>query len=229
MRLAVLSDVHGNLAALEAVLRDMAARGVDGAVHLGDLVGWGADARAVVERVHAEGVPGVAGNWDLAVLCPDPDEAWTRFLAGVAPEAARPVLGRTREELGESHRECLRGFPAQMRIQEGALSLLLAHGSPDSPTEGLSEQTPEARLRELLDRTGVDILLVGHTHRPLARKVGGGLLLNPGSVGRPADGDPRASYLVLDTEGELTIQAVRVEFGVETRRSDGVALPLPCR
>lgn len=217
MRLAVLSDIHGNLAALEAVLADAARRGIDGTVHLGDLVGWGPEPGAVVDRVQTLGLTGVAGNWDLAAAHPDPDGGWQRYLAPVAPAAAREALDRTRAELTPGQVEFLRGLPAQLRIEEGDQTLVLAHASPENPCEALGSHTPEERLRALFEGTGAEVLVVGHTHLPLARELAPWLLLNPGSVGRPDPADPRASYLVLDTEHGFTAQHVRVEFPVETK------------
>lgn len=195
MRLAVFADVHGNLDALDAVLRDAAARGVDGAVHLGDLVGAAGAAAGVLRRVRGEGIPGVAGEGDLAALREG--------------EAA----GLVEEDL-----DLLRNLPAQFAVREGAVTFLCAHASPRGPQDPSPAELSDEALARLLEGCGADVLLVGHTHRPLVRRVGERLLLNPGSVGRPGD-DPRPAYLVLDTGAGLEVAHVRVQLAIERTRA----------
>lgn len=216
MRIAVLSDIHGNLAALEAVLGDLAGRGVEGAYHLGDLVGFGPQPNEVIRRLRDEGIDGVAGNFDLGVSHPNPAEALQRHFPSPPPPAAVAALERARREVTDESLEFLGALPVLRRIEEGRQSYLFAHGSPDSVLEGLTDQTPESRLLDLFGTHGADVLVTGHTHVPLVRECGDHLLLNPGSVGRPLDGDPRAAYLVLDSEQGFSVEQVRVEFDVAT-------------
>ncbi len=184
MRIALLADVHGDLEALEAVLRDAERRGAEGVVHLGDLAG-GADPGGVVARVRADGLTGVVGDADLEALA--------------APGTSEEV----RSFLGD--------LPAQLLLQEGDTAFLLVHASPEGARQGLDETTPEARLEHIFGTTGVQVIVCGHTHRPLARRVGERVLLNPGCVGRGLGSDPRPSYLILDTEGGLAALHVRVD------------------
>ena len=227
MRLAILADIHANLPALEAVLRDVAGRGVEGLLHLGDLVGYGPHPEAVVARVREQEIAGVVGNYDLAVCHPDAEEGAARYLRPDLSGVGWQTYRWTRARVGAATREVLSSLPAQLHIEEGARSFLLTHGSPERPDEYLLPDTPEARLRELFEGSGADVLVVGHTHLPQAREVGNRLLLNPGSVGNPKDGDPRASYLILDTERGLTAEHVRVEFDVETVAAESVDSGLP--
>jgi predicted phosphodiesterase len=104
---------------------------------------------------------------------------------------------------------------------------LFTHGSPEEPSESLSPHTPEQRLGQIFEATGAHVMIVGHTHLPGAREIGGRLLLNPGSVGMPSHGDGRASYLVLDTENGLAAEHIRVEFDVETAVRESVTSGLP--
>ncbi len=200
MRLAVFADVHGNIGALEAILEDADRRGAEGAVHLGDLVGQQEDAgsaEAVVRLLRQRGVPGVVGDRDLAYLeDPPPSDS----------HGSPPV------------QEFLRNLPAQLAYEEGGLRLLFAHASPEGPEEGGLAELPEADLHRFLERCGADVLVVGHTHRALARRAGNRLLLNPGSGGCLGDpGDPRVSYLLLDTAAGLEVSHVRIQIGVESR------------
>lgn len=227
MRIAVLSDIHGNLVALEAVLRDVAGRSVEDLLHLGDLVGYGPRPDEVVDRVRREGITGVVGNYDLAVCHPDVEEGRARFLKPSLSEVGRRTYLWTRERVRDETRAFLKALPAQLRVQEGEVDYLFTHASPERPNEYLLPETPAERLRELFDASGADVLVSGHTHLAGAREVDGRLLLNPGSVGKPKDGDPRASYLVLDTENGLQAEHVRVEFDVETVVAESVHSGLP--
>lgn len=223
----MLSDIHGNIVALEAVLADAARRRVEGFLHLGDLVGYGPRPREVVARVRAEGMAGVAGNYDLAVCHPDSPVGEREFLMpGISP-AARRVYRWTRDRVGEEERVFLGALPAQLRVQEGDTCYLFAHGSPERANEYLSAETPERRLRELFAGSGADVLVVGHTHVPQLREVEGRLLLNPGSVGMPKDGDPRAAYAILDSREGLAVERIRVEFDVASVTAESVDFGLP--
>jgi putative phosphoesterase len=227
VRIAVLSDVHGNLVALEAVLRDVGRRNVEEMLHLGDLVGYGPRPEETVARVRAEGLSGVVGNYDLAVCHPDSDEGLAAYLKASISEVGRQTYLWTREHVSEETRGYLRAQPAQLRVEEGERVFLFTHASPERPNEYLVPETPEERLTHLFAGTGAHVLVVGHTHVPQVREVGDCLLLNPGSVGKPKDGDPRASYLVLDTDAGLRVEHVRVEFDVERVVADSIRSGLP--
>ncbi|MDF1553096.1 MAG: metallophosphoesterase family protein [Deferrisomatales bacterium] len=229
MRLAILADIHANLPALEAVLRDVAGRGVEGVLHLGDLVGYGPHPDAVVARVREQQIGGVVGNYDLAVCHPDAREGAQQYLRPDLSEEGWRTYCWTRERVGAATREVLATLPAQLRIEEGERVFLFTHGSPERPNEYLRPETPEPRLQELFEGSGADVLVVGHTHLPQAREVGSRLLLNPGSVGNPKDGDPRASYLILDTDRGLTVEHMRVEFAVETVGAERVDSAFPAQ
>jgi putative phosphoesterase len=228
LRIAVLSDIHGNFPALDAALRDAAQRDVEGVVHLGDLVGYGPRPDEVVDRVRVEGISGVVGNYDLAVCHADAEGGRTRYLKPSLSAVGNRTYLWTRGRLRAETLTFLENLPAQIRIREGPTEFLLTHGSPERANEYLLPETPEERLRELFEATGVQVMVVGHTHVPQAREVGDRLLLNPGSVGKPTDGDPRASYLILDTERGLTAEHVRLEFDVETVAVESVDFGLPC-
>lgn len=192
MRLAVFGDLHGNLAALEAVLRDAELRGADGVVHLGDLLGDGPDAQdaAVVRLLRQHGIPGVAGDAELDRL----------ERIGVEPTDA-PDPSEQAEVEG-----FLRALPAQLAVEEGDLRFLFAHASPEGPTEEGLGDLPEGDLLRFLEECGADVLTVGHTHRPLVRRAGPRLLLNPGSAGCAES----ISYLLVDTSEGLQVSHVRL-------------------
>ena len=227
MRLAVISDIHANIVALEAVLKECGARGVEGILSLGDLVGHGPRPNEVVARVKAHGISGIAGNYDLAVCHVDAARGAAEYLKSPISEAAMQTYLWTREKTSLESLEYLAGLPASLCIDEGEISFQFVHGSPAAPNEYLYPQGGEERLEKLLSDANVDVLVAGHTHLPMARRVGERLVLNPGSVGRPKDGDPRASFIVLDTENGLRVEHIRVIFDVESVVKDCVISGLP--
>jgi predicted phosphodiesterase len=219
MRIAVISDVHSNLLALDAVLAQAGA--VDAVWHLGDIVGYGPEPDAVVERLASVGALGVRGNHDAAA-CGGAEIDWFN------PDA-RSAMEWTRAVISDQTRSWLGGLPE--RREEADFTLV--HGSGRDPT--WEYVTSAAAARESLAVTLTRHGLNGHTHIPAAflesdertARAGpdsgpgdptigldrGRLLLNPGSVGQPRDGDPRASYLILDI-GAGTASWRRVAYDV---------------
>jgi len=203
MRVAVLSDIHANLVALDAVLASIGT--VDAIWHLGDVVGYGPEPDAVVERLREHGASGVRGNHDLAAIGGDEIE-WFN------PDARRAIEW-TQARIAPATRDWLAGLPE--RSVDGQFTLV--HGSPRDPT--WEYITDAAVARANLAALATPLGLHGHTHVPIVfredagrietiapgdgstlRLDGSRALVNPGSVGQPRDGDPAASYLLLDTE-----------------------------
>src|SRR5215210_6505666 len=202
MRIAVLSDIHANLAALDAVLGALGS--VDAVWHLGDVVGYGPEPDGVVERLASVHAVGVRGNHDAAA-CGGREIEWFN------PDA-RAAMEWTRDAIGTTTREWLERLPE--RHVDGEFTLV--HGSPRDPTWEYITSVPVARAN--LAVLGTRYGLHGHTHVPIVYREDDGSvealspadgssvalgdrpsLINPGSVGQPRDGDPSASYLVLDT------------------------------
>jgi len=208
-RLGVISDVHGNLDALRAVLDDARKNGVAGFLNLGDMVGYGAYPEEVVRELSGDLFLSVAGNFDLKVL--DAARSSQRPKAGSAKET---VVSMAAGELSEDSLKFIGSLPPELRLEVLGKRLLLVHASPADPDEHIGPETGEARLAELARTADADIVMVGHSHKPLVRKVKGVLFLNPGSVGRPGDHDPRASYAILDT-GDFSVRQRRVGYDVE--------------
>lgn len=226
MRLAVISDIHGNLPALEAVLEDMAAIGVEAVYHLGDLVGYNPFPEEVVALIREQGLPGVVGNYDLAVAAEVPDPV-AEFLNPAITEMGRAIYQWTRERVSEETRDYLRGLPPYLSLTLNGRRLLLTHGSPRHVREYLRPWLTDAELAPVVGEISEDVLLVGHTHIPMVRQVAGKWLFNPGSVGFPKDGDPRASYALLEVEAEVRVEIRRVAYEVErtARALLGAGLP----
>jgi diadenosine tetraphosphatase ApaH/serine/threonine PP2A family protein phosphatase len=214
MRVAVLSDIHSNLIALDAVLAH--AGSVDLLWHLGDVVGYGPEPDEVVARLSGIGAVGVRGNHDSAALG-GPEIEWFN------PEA-RAAAEWTRDRISEPTRAWLDDLPERLTIDPFSL----VHGSPLDPLREYIASLSSARAN--LTALPTPYGLHGHTHVPIAFVDGRSrivltepddgttmtlddraTLLNPGSVGQPRDGDPRASYLVLDTD-HASVTWHRVEY-----------------
>jgi putative phosphoesterase len=190
-RVAVIGDVHGNLAALEAVLDDIGRQGVDAVLCTGDLVNYGPEPSAVIDRVLEVATVCVAGNHDLLLARWDGEPLATRRGRDMAVEEA--CVRWTSAHLRKPDRTRLAALPGDAVWR----SLLVVHGSPRSADDYVFPDAGAARWAELAAATGARgcaALVMGHTHLPLQVVWEGIALFNAGSVGWPKDGDPRAAY-----------------------------------
>ncbi len=218
MRLGVISDLHANLPALEAVLEALRGEGVDEVLLLGDLVGYGPHPKQVIRKVLDKGLSAIAGAWDLRVAYPMP---------GAVPEGVgRATLEWTRAQLSEKEIAYLRTLRASHRRTYGDKRLVAFHGTPGRPEEQLDFQGPARTFQGLMDRYGARILLLGGRHLPLLRRVGQGLVADPGSVGLSLSGEPGADALVVDTES-LEVKALKVPYDLGPLLFDLRAWDLP--
>ena len=213
MKIALVADIHANLPALEAVLAHAQGQGVNKVWNLGDLVGYGASPDEVVQRLRKSEVLSIIGNYDLKVL--EFKEKRKKWQKKKHPDKY-VAFEWTYEHLSKKNRQYLRFLSQEIRLKVKGKRILLTHGSPASNEEPLTPETPEERLRELGKIAKADVIVCGHSHRPLARRLDGLWYVNPGSVGRPDDGDPRAAYAVLDiSSDELAVQHFRVDYDVQ--------------
>ena len=223
MRLVVVSDVHGNLAALEAVIADVSLMSPDVVVQAGDAAVLGPRPAEVVDRLRELAWPGVIGNtdqmlWDASVQREQLRRApklrsWLEVLFGVlGPWAA--------ERLGEERIGWLRSLALEWRLS----GVRVLHASP---TDLWRAPMPDADDAELVETYGGDtggFAIYGHIHRPFVRELGGITVGNSGSAGLPWDGDWRPSYLLLD-DGKAVVR--RVEYDLERERLDLVRSGFP--
>ena len=206
MRLAIISDVHANPAALAAVLTDSADHGVDDVVHLGDLVGYNSLPRETLALIRARRIRGVHGNHDLM--------ACDRLSGDHCGPLARKAIAWTRKALTPEERAYLAELPGELRLDGGVICVHSILGDPVGRVQ-TSARFHEAFLELQRFDPALDICCTGHTHRAGAVEIGpDGVLrhigaevhltpgsfwfVNPGSVGQPRDADPRAAYAVLD-------------------------------
>ena len=210
MRIAVVSDVHGNLAAFEAVLADLRETAPDLVFHGGDLPHGGAHPAEIVDHIRDLNWLGVVGNTDEMLFDP---ESLTRF-AHSSPHletmwnAIAEMAAWTRDTLGEERMRWLRAIPHRL-VYEG---MALVHASPETTWRALGPEAGDEELEAAYSPLGKTMAVYGHIHRPFVRRMRALTIANAGSVGLPYDGDRRASYLMLD-DGEAQIR--RVEYNVE--------------
>lgn len=209
MRVALLADVHANLHALEAVLGEVRTAGCSALWVAGDWVGYGAFPDETVTLLRAAGALGVAGDMDREVLA-----AIAESLPANAPAEKGAALAWTAGVLSPTTIAFLGELPEQRRVLLGtAGEALLVHGSPAAIDEHLWPHTPDERLVELARLAAATLVVCGHTHTQMDREAAGTRFLNPGSVGRPGDGDPRAAWALLRVdEGAHGFEPRRVSY-----------------
>jgi predicted phosphodiesterase len=215
-RLAALSDVHGNAAALEAVLADIARERPDAIAVAGDLALNGPEPAMVLDVLRGLADGGalvVAGNTDIAVADFDFAAAFPWMTDGV-PDAIVDAAEWTHDALGDDRIDWLRRLPAERRwrADDGTL-VLICHGSPGSQTGGFEQGLDPAVTIERVARTDARVIVCGHTHMPEVRDLGWKVIVNDGSAGYVFDGDPTASWALIDIEdGDVRAEIRRTTF-----------------
>ena len=217
VRLGLISDLHGNLLALEAVLEDLERSEIDRLVCLGD-VAAGPEPRATIERLQELACPVVVGNWDCWLLEGMPQ------LPGEAGPKLRDQGDWSAAQLGEPEQAFLAGLPPHVEINLDGAAVLCVHGSPRSNTDDIRATTPDGELAEMLAGTEPAFLAAGHTHVQLARQHGATLIVNPGSVGLPFNSwppngalrvSPWAEYAILTIDdGLISTELRRIAYDI---------------
>ena len=218
-RIAVLSDVHGNATALEAVRKALKKEKPDAVVVAGDLVMNGPEPAAAVDALRsmeADGATIVQGNTDVAVADFDYSAAFPWFTDGV-PDAHRAAAEWAHDELGDDRLGWLRRLPAERRLMLEETMVLACHASPGSQTQGFDAQLDPSVVLERISRTDARVICCGHTHLPEVRDLGWKVIVNDGSAGWIFDGDPTASWALVEIDGDsVTAEIRRVEFDTMT-------------
>jgi putative phosphoesterase len=214
MRIALLGDVHGNVAALDAALAEIEAARPDAIAITGDLVMNGprpADVLARVRALDAAGAYVVQGNTDIAVADFDFSAAFP-WLDEV-PAAHRAVAEWTHDQLADDDLAYLRRLPAERRIRVDDLLVLVCHASPGSQTDGLPVDLDPSVTIQRITRTDARAIACGHTHVAEVRDFGRRLIVNPGSCGYAFDGDAGAAWALLTVDGDdLTAELRRTAY-----------------
>ncbi len=225
MKIALFSDIHANLPALEAFFDDVETRSPDALYCLGDLVGYNVWPNEVVAEIRKRRIPTIAGNYDYGVAR-NIDDCGCAYKTDEERAMGQVSISFTNGLMHDREREYLRSLPAHIRLDfqlnNDRISMLLVHGSPRRINEYLFEDRDEKSLLRIMEQADADIMCFGHTHRPYHRILGSGPepgrfrhAINTGSVGKPKDGDPRGCYVLLTIDAASSVfaqESIRVEF-----------------
>ena len=222
MRVAIVSDIHGNLTAFEAVLADLRDASPDLILHGGDLGDNGSSPVEVLDRLRDLAWPGVFGNTDEMLFHPP---SLTRFADGSPQlramwDAVEEMAAYGRAKIGEERLAWLRALPREQVLDDFAL----VHASPQTAWRSPMDNASDGDLQSVYGPLQRPVTVYGHIHRPYVRAVGAITVANSGSVGMPHDGDQRASYLLLD-DGRPSIRRVAYDLDRELKMLAGSGLP----
>ena len=226
MRIALFSDVHANLPALEACLKNIEEQKPDAIYCLGDLVGYNIWPNEVINEIRKRCIPTIAGNYDQGIGLMS-DECGCAYKTNDEKEMGKISISYTNSIVTTEERKYLRTLPAHIRVEfqlnNDKLNLLLVHGSPRKINEYLFEDRDEKSLWRIMEEADADIMCFGHTHKPYLKILPAEPIenthyryaINIGSVGKPKDNNPKGCYAILTINAEssiITKDAVRVEF-----------------
>lgn len=223
MKYALISDIHANLPALQAVLADIASKQIANVYHLGDLVGYAPWPNETVELLRDWGIEGICGNYDSTVAT-DYKHCGCRYEDPHQEELSHVSYAWTRENVSPETKAALGMLPFRLDLTPlgGHVSgprVILVHGTPTLNTLYWTEDRSNDFCLDMArhaDARQGDVIAFGHTHLPWTREIEGIHFVNTGSVGRPKDGDWRAGYVILDITPEATsIEFARVEYDVK--------------
>jgi len=246
MVIALFSDIHANLPALEAALTDIDGRKPDAIYCLGDLVGYNIWPNEVINTIRKRGIPTIAGNYDFGIGRTS-DDCGCAYKTDEEKAMGKVSIAYTNEIVKPDERQYLRTLPAhislEFQLNNDKLNLLLVHGSPRRINEYLFEDRDEKSLMRILKDANADIMCFGHTHKPYHRilrqeeegKVHYRHAINIGSVGKPKDGNTRGCYVMLTIdeksgitdEHSVQVEFIRFQYDVEKAATAVEGSPLP--
>jgi putative phosphoesterase len=225
---AIITDIHGNLPALEASLAAIEEIDVDGVYCGGDLVGYGPHPNEVCALIAKRGIPTIYGNYDYAIAR-DLDDCGCAYVTQHDRELGQQSVAWTLAHTDERSKDFMRGLPFDLRFDLGEQRVRLVHGSPRKVNEYLFEDKPARTFERIAAGADCDVLVFGHTHKPWIHEYGGVLFVNCGAVGKPKDGDPRAAFAILelDDTGRIRASIERVDYdaGAVAREVEAAGLP----
>jgi putative phosphoesterase len=227
-RVAVITDFHGNLPAIDASLKAIDAIGVDAIYCGGDLVGYGPHPNEVCRLIEERGFPTIYGNYDYAIGR-DLEDCGCAYVTQHDRELGQQSVAWTLAHTDQRSKDFMRGMPFDLRFELGSQRVRLVHGSSRKVNEYLFEDKPARTFERIAAGADCDVLVFGHTHKPWIHEYGGVLFINCGSVGKPKDGDPRAGFAILELDDTSQIRASieRVPYDAEAVARDVEAAGLP--
>jgi putative phosphoesterase len=226
-RVAVITDIRGNLPALEAALARVDELGVDATYCGGDLVGYGPHPNEVCALIAERAIPTIYGNYDHAIAR-DLTDCGCAYVTPEDRALGQRSVDWTLAHTDQASKAFMRDLPFDLRFAVGDASVHLVHGSPRKVNEYLFEDKPARLYERLAAAEDADVLVFGHTHKPWVREHGGVLFVNCGSVGKPKDGDPRGAFAVLEADGAgVRVSIERVDYDAAPVAREVAAAGLP--
>jgi putative phosphoesterase len=226
-RIAVITDIHANLPALQAALSRIDRLGVDAVYCGGDLVGYGPHPNEVCALIAEREIPTIYGNYDYAVAR-DLDDCGCAYITPHDRELGQRSVEWTLAHTNQASKDFMRALPFDLRFAVGDSEVHLVHGSPRKVNEYLFDDKPASLYERLAAAEDGDVLVFGHTHKPWVREYGGVLFVNCGSVGKPKDGDPRGAFALLEDDRSgvrVTIERVEYDAAAVAREVAEAGLP----
>ncbi len=227
-RVAVVTDIHGNLPALQASLDAIDRLGIDRIYCGGDLVGYGPHPNGVCELIEDRGIPTIYGNYDYAIAR-ELDDCGCAYVTQHDRELGQQSVAWTLANTNRRSKDFMRGLPFDLRFELGEHAVHLVHGSPRKVNEYLFEDKPASLYERLAAAEEAEVLVFGHTHKPWIREHGGVLFVNCGSVGKPKDGDPRAAFAILELDDRshvrASIERIPYDAAAVARELEAAGLP----
>ncbi len=226
-RVAVITDIHANLPALEATLARVEELGIARLYCGGDLVGYGPHPNEVCALIEDHGMPTIYGNYDYAIAR-DLEDCGCAYVTQHDRDLGQQSVDWTLARTNRRSKDFMRDLPFDLRFEVGASSVHVVHGSPRKVNEYLFEDKPASLYERLAKAEQASTLVFGHTHKPWVREHGGVLFVNCGSVGKPKDGDPRGAFAVLSPAAEqvdVSIERVAYDTEAVARELTGAGLP----
>jgi putative phosphoesterase len=224
---AVITDIHANLPALQAVLERIEQLGIEHVYCGGDLVGYGPHPNEVCTLVEDRAIPAIYGNYDYAIGR-GLEDCGCAYVDEHERELGRRSVDWTLANTDQRSKDFMRGLAFDLRFEQAGKRVRLVHGSPRKVNEYLFEDKPARTFERIAAGADCDLLVFGHTHKPWVREHGGVLFVNCGSVGKPKDGDPRAAFAVLEPgAGAAAVRIERVVYDADgvARQVEAAGLP----
>ena len=212
---AVITDIHGNLPALQAALARVEQLGIEHVYCGGDLVGYGPHPNEVCALIAEREIPTIYGYYDYAIAR-DEEDCGCAYVTPHDRELGQLSVDWTLAHTGQASKDFMRDLPFDLHLSVGGADVHLVHGSPRKVNEYLFEDKPASLYERLATAESDPVLAFGHTHKPWVHSYGGVLFVNCGSVGKPKDGDPRGAFATLrPAEGDIEVTIERVPYDAE--------------
>lgn len=224
---AVITDIHGNLPALEAALVRIEGLEIERIYCGGDLVGYGPRPNEVCALIAERDIPTIYGNYDYAISR-DHEDCGCAYITPHDRELGQQSVEWTLEHTDDRSKHFMRNLPFDLHFKVGATAVHLVHGSPRKVNEYLFEDKPASLYERLAKAETDEVLVFGHTHKPWVHDFGGVRFVNCGSVGKPKDGDPRGAFAILSpTQEGVDVTIKRVSYDADAVATEVREVGLP--